>query len=591
MRLHNHQLTPTTSRTFRRTCTQFPKCRDPGRLPHSTSRSIFAAAQNPILYRHRIRWQFSRHISTEKKQYYRYQTWLTIRVTATMSGVVLMGLVIFYGLFQEYIERLYPTPREWSYLTRDWLRNGRWIENPGPDGKEIINWVSVGQSYIEVLIRCELPSYEGKGLEDQLKPEGDETFLRFVSKAGIDISSKPYAWRRGYFEALMGCARVAENLDGWKTDKKRRACAHEKSIIGPSNPNPHPVPPGFGEPLREEDVQPTFPAPEEFYDKAMTTVGFSTNERVLIALAYGDYLDYKKRHSAAGAVFRKAVDIAVSASAANAAPSTSSSSIVDPKSGTLNLRARSSPPTPNILLATTALATHHARTGKYSAALPIFLSILRARRSLSAPPRPPARQVQREPSLAGKIFRAVVVPPSYPAPLPSGDEAALRTPAAICEEAGVMANIGELLFASNTSSSQSQKGLAWTRDAVDLAEDQLADLAISVADADPDADALASQKCSECLEMGVANWRKMVRRLATSSVGDEDEEPRSIWAMWAPSSEDTTKRAERRRRKWQAEVEFVEERVASVEHLLARERERRSTLYGGPSWGRFIYGK
>ncbi len=80
----------------------------------------------------------------------------------------------------------------------------------------------------------------------------------------------------------------------------------------------------------------------------------------------------------------------------------------------------------------------------------------------------------------------------------------------------MMAHVGEILFASPAEKRVGPKGdgkdagLAWTRDAVELAERTFGD---------PDTEREAKIRCQECLDVGLENWRVMVGRM----VGAERE--------------------------------------------------------------------
>ncbi|KAI9805378.1 MAG: hypothetical protein M1833_005832, partial [Piccolia ochrophora] len=565
-------------------------------------------------------WQLSRLLTTERKQYLKYQAWLTAKWGVGIYGMVFLFLVTSFGFAQQYRERKYPSPREWSFWTRYFYRNAQWEEDPGPENAEIIDWTAVGNYYRDVVRRLEDPTINGQGVTEQ--EEGGILVLG-VGQTGKDISTQPETWRRGYVEALMGCARAAQNLDSWIADKTRRLAFPSSMVIGPSNPNPRPCPPGSPEAPLEENCEPAFEGPETFYMKILTTKGVTTKERLLAALAYADWLDYKNLPSSAEDMYQWALDIASS-------PLEKPSAFVSPTTGVLNPSAPEAP-SPNLLLATTSLAIHHARTGNTSAALPIFLSVLRARRSLSASPsalldsfpeearhHPSDPTAPQRPSISPSAtatflatLKSLFVEPPFPPPPPTGDTPALRNSTSICEEAGLMANIGELLFAASATPTE---GLAWTRSAVDLAESQLG--AISPTDDTP-----ARTRCRECMNVGLKNWQMMVEQLARdagadgprkSTTNDIDDSDRVVggakdtednlvehsttalskWKFWAqkPSAQAAAER-EGERQRWEAEKAVVELRMKRAREALAQERMRRMAAGQVSQWGPAIFGK
>ncbi|KAI9833292.1 MAG: hypothetical protein M1819_003687 [Sarea resinae] len=540
---HNSQLLPVSNSTPR---PQLPFLSPP-------------SSRYPL--RHRGgQWQISRLITTERKQYFKQQLWLAGKYTAVgWTGVVLLLLMAF-GFQNEVLERKYPSPPEWSWISRMNYRNARGQEEPDANGTGLIDWASTGNMYRQLLRRLEDRNKDGAGLTDQ---EEGGILVPGVGRAGLDIESKPYAWRRGYYEAIMGAARAAEHLDGWVKDNTRNVAFPSDVVIGPSNPRPKPVPPGAKSAPREEDCSPAFEAPETYYMKILTTRGFTTKQRLEAALAYADWLDFKNLPDSAEEMYKWGLDIATSALP-------DPSAIIDPQ--TSIIRPDSPPPSSNVLLAATSLAIHHARSLNLSNALPIFLSVLRARRALPAPP--PSATATTHPatsdSTAPSVFSSVLSflsPPAYPPPPPAGDEPPFRTPASICEEAGLMAYIGEILFTSSSSNA----GLTWTREAVDVAESTLSDLQDQQRPANADDDE-GRERCSECLEVGLQNWSKMVAKLAREEKGAKAKSAvggaTSGWSSWVPFSGGSSENSEVREGKWARESQVVEERVRRVRELV-----------------------
>ena len=504
-----------------------------------------------------------------------------------------MAILLFISLWaflQERLERHHPSPRMWSLWSRVCYRDAWSEEDLGMNRRSIVDWVASGSNFLQVLSRLENPSIDGSDLRPILEEDGD-IYVPGVGKAGFDISSKPEPWRRGYYATIMGCARAAEHLDGWVRDTTRNIAFSPEVVVGPSNPRPKPVPVGaFAAPL-EENCVPFFEKPEIYYMKVLTTRGFTTRQRLDAALACADYLEYKGLHSSAEEMYDWGLDIAMGALPVGV------DNVADTRSGIINADAKHV--SSNLLLATTSLAMHHARNNNLAAALPIFLSILRARRQLpSVPtsnriiPEAPARETDT--SVLHDFVSSVVsfvATPAYPPPPPTGDEVLTRTSVEICEEAGVMAYIGEILFASaslgspsnklsrgssfsssasDSNSQNQQSGLSWTRDAVDLAEMMI----LSTVRDDPD----AKKKCLDCLEVGVGNWSKMVNRLLKEETRkDSPMQQRSSSGgnrFWGGSST-AGKEAEEEAGKWQQESRLVEDKMKSVNRLLMEEQSRR----------------
>ena len=105
--------------------------------------------------------------------------------------------------------------------------------------------------------------------------------------------------------------------------------------------------------------------------RVLTTQGFTDKQRIDAALAYAVWLDYKRTPEAALEMHRWALDIVASKSEKPA---------IDLTTGVI--RTDSGLPSANVLSVATALGVHHAVNSNLTLALPIFLSILRARRSL-----------------------------------------------------------------------------------------------------------------------------------------------------------------------------------------------------------------
>jgi len=454
-----------------------------------------------------------------------------------------------FGVQQEWLERKFPSPPEWSWVTRKDFRSARWAEDD-EDGKRPVDWVNTGATYRRLIRRLENPDIDGRDLEEQ--DEGG-ILVAGIGKTGFDISKKSEPWKRGYHEMLMGAARAAEHLDGWMRDRTRNIAFPKEVVIGPSNPRPRPVPPGAKSAPNEENCGAAFEAPEVYYMRILTTQGFTEKQRLDAALAYAAWLDFKKTPAAASEMYKWALDIATS---------NAPKAIVDPATGTLKTNAGI--PSANILSATTSLAIHHAVNNDLNTALPIFLSILRARRSL--PERPQTMRETLNPDedentilkAVTSLLKSALVAPKYPPPPDDGTSPPSRSSKERCEEAGIMTYIGEILYASKTSRTSKEDGLAWTREAVDIAEEELRGKSVGKE---------GKKTCTQCLEVGLRNWATMVAKLAREE--KEDKANRTRVGSWLGFGGEDQKEVVGR---WESEEQVV------------RERQRRaSEILGGPS--------
>ncbi|KAI9842984.1 MAG: hypothetical protein M1837_006721 [Sclerophora amabilis] len=575
-------------------------------------------------------WQLSRLVTTETKKSLKEGLWLGGKYTVIFWVTGFLLFLIAFGVQNEFLERQYPSPPQWTWLSRWNYRYARSLEEDDEDSANIIDWSLVGNPYLRLVERLESPDVDGKGLSQQA--DGG-VMVPGVGSTGFDISGKPYPWRRGYCLALMGAARCAEQLDGWVTDETRKINFPPDVVIGPSNPRPRPVRLGAASPPLEQNCVPAYPPPERFYMKILTTQGFTDRERLEAAIAYSDWLDLKGLHDSAEEMCKWGIDIAAAPLAVPVA------AIIDTDTSVLLHDAPATHLTPNILLATTSLAIHHVRSSNLSTAVPILLSVLRARRSRS--PSPFSTNDDQDPlstpsgtdggtknlSNILSFIQSWLLPPPYPPPVPSGNDPAHRTPASICLEAGLMSHIGEILFASR----HYNDGLAWTRDAVDVAEAQLRELSTDLgASASPntssspspssstngdidEGDGAAVDRCTECLKTGMANWKMMVLKLASDEEKrNEDARAKqehllqqqqqqqqyhgslSIWRWLWPTGNQVAdfsrgegeeakgKGNQNVKGRWVAELEVVERRSGRAEELLTQERRRRRKERRGP---------
>ena len=537
---------------------------------------------SPTQSRTLLRLQLARLITTERKLYLKDQLWKGAKYTVYgWTGLVLIAAMVF-GFQSEVAERRFPSPSEWTFRTRTSYRSAKTAENPDSSGTGLVDWSNVGQTYRQLIERLEDPNIDGQGLRPILQDDGD-IYIVGLGKTGLDLSSKSEPWRRGYYTCLMGAAKAAENRDGWVRDTTRNFVFPAEVVIGPSNPRPKPVPYGAQPAPLEENCVPVFEPAETFYMKILTTHGFNSRQRLDAALAFADWLDFKGLPATAEDMYDWGLDIAMGSLPEGI------NDVIDIKTGIISNKATHV--SSNVLLATTSLAAHHARNNNLTAALPIFLSVLRARRKLpgsrSHLTLEPKLQEPSSLSTILSVFKSLLITPPYPPAPSTGDEIPVRTVAAMCEEAGVMSHIGEILFASSstsmfpkTGSAKSKKaqapliatadeiqnqqaGLSWTREAVDLAEATL----VSAAD-----DVEARNKCSECLTVGMDNWSMMVAKILKDErrVTPATEQKTGSW-FWGSGNETEGKA------RWERESKLVEERMARVQRLLNKEADRKTS--------------
>jgi len=289
--------------------------------------------------------------------------------------------------------------------------------------------------------------------------------------------------------------------------------------------------------------------------RVLTTKGFTAKQKLDAALAYATWLDYKGATDTALDMYNWGLDIALG-------PSASSDNVLD--RGTVTIKPSSGPVSDNVLQATTALAIHHARNSDLSKALPTFLSVLRARRELAdeVPTMfPNLTEDSEEPQKTRlskflSLLQGTLAPPKYPPPPADGTSAPVRDAKERCEEAALMTYIGEILYASNTGRSSREDGLAWTRESVDIAEEQLLRRQLRKD---------AKTTCRECLKAGLNNWATMVTQLTKDEKEQKINAPSTKVGGWLGfGSEDQPKVLGR----WESEENVVLERTRRAKDLL-----------------------
>ncbi|KAL5119550.1 hypothetical protein ACEQ8H_002615 [Pleosporales sp. CAS-2024a] len=449
---------------------------------------------------------FSISVSDKKflKETAKLSVWYSLVIFALTSCFSIASL----GVLSERQERAFPSPHEWSLITRFRFRRGKWWQVPENNEEEgFPNWSRVYAELEHTLARLENPKKDGAGVVEQ---EEGGILVPGLGKAGYDVSAKSEEWRQGYYEVLMGMATAAERLDGWVTDKWRRNVWAPEFVTSPTNKRPKAVLPGWPEVPDEERRRPAADNPEVFYLKIITSKGFTTHQRLSAALGYADWLSFKNLPGSAEDMYRWALDIAISG-----LPAPESNAVIDRQTGILSATAPKNFITPNIIYAATNLATFFAANGRPASALPIFVSLLRARLNANEAPPTPVKPDTKDSSFMGTIL-SLLAEPDYPPVPPSGDEPLLRKETDRCEEAVLKNYIGEILFATaGSSSAQRQQGLSWVRDGVSTSK-----MAQSLDPIRVNGD--LRKKCEQCEEVGLESWGKIMTYLAAEAKEKRD---------------------------------------------------------------------
>lgn len=502
------------------------------------------SARHQLFRRQRqIQW---RYLTTERKHWLKSEAITTLRYTGYIWAFVAIFAVAGFAVQQDFLEEHYPTPQEWSFRTR-LLKRGAEAEKMRTDLIEV-RWPLVIQMLKDVVARLEDEECDGKGVKD-LGPRSPP--------GAKDISGMSEPWRRGYYEALLLYCNASEHVEGWVLDKKRKTLFPAEIVRGPSNPHSKPIPPGAMSPPREEDCVPaSFPTPDECYLKLLATEGLTTKQRMDGALAYANWLEHKGALGPAAVMYEDALNLAVGEM--STAPD--SPPVLDPKRLTLNDKTGALP-SANLLTSLTAVANFKARHEDVSVALPILISILRARRSLSSQA-PPSRDAGIRPRKSGlqAVIDFIGAPP-YPPPPPDGSAPPIRDSKELCEEAALDLHIGEIMFTLQPSTRE--EGWAWTREGVDLAEEELHKLV----EAREQGDADAKKTCRECLAAGLSNWATMVRRLAreeqdVQTKADTAKSTSGWLGLWRGGA------AGDNMGRWAAEEKLCEERTNRAKEIL-----------------------
>lgn len=526
--------------------------RSPSTSRHFTSNTTLASKARPQLpfltipvkspRRHR-------YFTTETKKWLQHEGRLFVRYNVSIWGSLVCIAGIIFLLNQEWIEKEFPTPHEWSIITR---MRARGAKTANRDGLPQKNRDEIIVSCQEALKRLENPNIDGAGVKELLNDE--PLSIEGLGNVGKDITAKDENWRRGYYEIMMLLANTLEHVDGWVQDTTRNVVCPPEMVVGPSNPKPKPVPAGAPSAPREENCIPAYEPAENVYLRILTTKGFTTKQKMDAALAYAFFLDFKKLPEAAERVYDWALAIATETVAPTSQP------LIDMRTMTLNDKTTSPPE--NVLTALTAIATHKARALDFGAALPIFVSILQARRALPSTPPPGAEDFEKAAPLGfWQNLWKMAEAPKYPPPPSDGTQPPWRSPKQLCEEAALHLYIGEILYSSKDTIRNREEGLAWTRDGVDIAEEQLRALGNSTP-------SQARSVCKDCLSTGLKNWTAMVKKLARQEEQERKKraaEPASKSTFGSFWSQAKPVEGEGR---WAAEEKVVYDRIKRTSELL-----------------------
>ncbi|KAF2270999.1 hypothetical protein CC78DRAFT_506460 [Lojkania enalia] len=482
----------------------------------------------------------------------------TAHLTAYYTVVIFMWstwltLVCFFFL-SERQERRFPSPYEWSIISRLRFRRAKWWQVPeNNEDQAFPNYARIYSEFEKVLKRLEDPKKDGEGIFEQ--DEGG-ILVPGVGKAGFDVTAKSREWQQGYWEVLMGMGAAAERMEGWVTDSRRRNIWSPEFIASPSNPRPKATLPGMPLPPPEDEQRPVTEPPETFYLKILTSKGFTTSQKLQAALAYADWLSFKKLADSAEEMYRWGLDIAIAG-----LPTNDPASVIDPKTSVLSSTAPKETITPNLVYAATSLATHLASNSNIKAALPVYISVLRARLSADIAPYSEPR-IPRDYSVMGVFLNYFDKYPYPPLP-PTGDEPLLRREEEMCDEAVLKNYIGEILFATAGSSTQRLQALNWIREAVSNSTTAQRFDIVAL-------DAALRKKCQTCEEVGLESWGKIMTFLAAEAREKRDKATSGgltglLWKIWG------TKELKSKVQDLEDEEEGVVERLHKLRRKMLKE--------------------
>ncbi|PHH79821.1 hypothetical protein CDD80_3682 [Ophiocordyceps camponoti-rufipedis] len=490
-----------------------------------------------------------RRFISARRQWFRKEAKLMVRYTLSIWGCGMAVIFIMWAIEQEKRERRHPTPREWRWSTRQSLLYAHHCA--GSD------WPDALKAARRVVSRLENPDYDGQdivklaGKPNPTLADPDLTLEDADELLPRDISAKTEEWQRGYFDAIMLAAKAAEHVDGWLYDRLLKVTVPPECVFGPSNPRPRPIRSGASGVPRAEDCQLAYPSAESWYMKMLATEGFTQRQRVDATLAYASFMQFKDQVEQAEALY----DLALAEATHKIEPAR-----LPYDTKTLVLKNEGEPPSDNMLEVLTAIANFKARKGQLSSALPMYVSLLQARRRLSNTPPPPTSS-RPPPSFVDQVTGFFKQPP-YPQSPGDGTRPPWRNTLERCQEAALHLYIGEILFATSSRTN----GLAWTRDAVDIAEEQLRDGSLAKMEKE------AKQRCRECLATSLNNWSAMAAQLAEAEQAKREKSgSRSgllpFWRVQEPQEANS---------RWRSEQAAVEARADRAKELLNDDLEAQS---------------
>lgn len=509
---------------------------------HLASRSSSSRPQVPFLAdtsthprRVRLQRQVARVLSTENKEFVKRETRWGIKLG--IGAFVLVNLVVIGAMTynDELIERKRPSPPGWSYLTRSAWRGALSQVETSQRRGALPDYGRVSDYWLSCIRRLEDPTIDGKDVAKiPIDLSDTSEAVRGVERFGIDVGRKSEEWKSGYVEAILEAGRLAELSQSLVYDAIQRKFFPETTVVGPSNPRPRPV--GDGEtPPREENCTRAMPDPQLFYDRVIYGVGFTTKQRLDVIHAAANWLHFSKLEDRADKLYTLALAEAQKYSQASSA--------------SLSASAVPSPSSANTLTALKQHASHLARTGRVADALPIFLTSLHSlQTNLSKPNTYDAQSVDVAPEQptnivsewSQKLFRQDI----YPLPATTGDEplSTLSRNESKCLEAELMMYIGEILYSS--SPKKRKDGIAWTREATEIAADTLSRVQM-IKEATKNAETAeritglnrqADKSCKQCLGAAARNWEAMIEEMARDAEQDIERSTSSRgWSAWFSS--------------------------------------------------------
>ncbi|KAL9054968.1 MAG: hypothetical protein Q9162_003823 [Coniocarpon cinnabarinum] len=555
----------------------------------------------------------NRLLSTEQKANIRYGIRVGIYWTVMGWTVVFGGMICYWFLRQDWLDRLYPSPTDWRFLVKWYWRDAKHELETDGHGRGMLDWSKIGSYYRNVVGLLEDYKFivhrpSDLLLQDEIwdtsLPFADDAELHtpppmftpeelkrgetmWKSRIGYDITMKSEPWIRGYFEAMMGMAKGAEMREGYMTYTEDRQTYAPQHIRSDENPYPVPLPPLSGKQCPDiTDCWRAFEDPVFHYKRILTTKGFNDEQRMEAGLAYASFLDHKQQYAEAKNMYQWSFKLALR----NLPSNIPDEAVVNISSGIIKPQAPLV--TPNVVACSSAYARHLASTERIREALEVYISVLRARRDAEPAPRnrqyPPSGADLSLKNIDSIIQWIISLPtsPDFPPPPPSGNEALERKRSEECEDAALSLYVAEILFAKMN---RRREGLAWTRDATEIAQKRMHDKLL---------DKKGVKSCEKCVHEGLKNWKSMLGQLANEqkaasnslrgpSLDDKPKlEPKSESWFWrglhsvTGSSEDQVLLAEQ---DWVQEERDVAKRLAQFEEDLLNARLN-AVISANSSW-------